>query len=217
MRYRKNVGIRLLGFFVLSLLLLGAEDGFVPLFDGRSLAGWTLVGGHGPGYVVENGRLVCPADGGGNLFTTAEYGDFIVRLDFLLAPGANNGVGIRAPLNGRTSLEGMEIQLRDDSAPDYRERQDPVKNTGSIYDVIPARTGALKPAGTWNTIEITAKGRRVQVVLNATRILDADLDAVQDPALRKRHPGLARAGGHIGFLGHGTRVEFRNIRVRRLP
>jgi Domain of Unknown Function (DUF1080) len=75
---------------------------------------------------------------------------------------------------------------------------------------VPARAGALKPAGTWNAIEITAKGRRVQVVLNGTQILDADLDAVSDPAIRQRHPGLARASGHIGFLGHGTRVEFRN-------
>ena len=216
MAYRKKVNVRWISVVLLALPLL-ADEGFTPLFDGRTLEGWTLVGGHGPGYVVEDGRLVCPADGGGNLFTKDEYSDFVLHLEFLLAPGANNGVGIRAPLNGRTSQQGMEIQLRDDTAAEYRERQQPVKNTGSVYGVIPARTGFLKPAGTWNSMEITAKGRHIQVVLNGTRILDAGLDSVKDPALLKQHPGLARPGGHIGFLGHGTRVEFRNIRIRRLP
>ena len=198
-------------------LALAADAGFTPLFNGHSLENWTLIGGHGPGYVAQDGRIVCPADGGGNLFTEGEYADFILRLEFLLAAGANNGVGIRAPLKGRISQVGMEIQLRDDTAPEYRERQQPVKNTGSIYDAIPARTGFLKPAGEWNSMEITAKGRRIQVALNGTRILDADLDSVHDPAVLKVHPGLARTSGHIGLLGHGTRVEFRNIRIRELP
>ena len=217
MRYCTDV--RPWSILVLSVALpaLALEDGFQPLFDGKSLDGWTLVGGHGPGYAAADGKIVCPADGGGNLFTKAEYGNFILRLDFLLAPGANNGVGIRAPLQGRTSRAGMEIQLRDDTNIEYRERQQPVKNTGSIYDVIPARTGYLKPAGSWNSIEITARGRQIQVVLNGTRILDANLDSVKAPAILKEHPGLARTEGHIGFLGHGTRVEFRNIRIRRLP
>ena len=211
------MGPRLALACLLALTASAGEDGFVPLYDGHSLDGWTLAGGKGRGYLAEPGRIVCPADGGGNLFTTAEFANFVLRLEFLLAPGANNGIGIRAPLEGRTSQAGMEIQLRDDPAPEYRERQQPVKFTGSVYDVIPARPGALKPAGSWNTIEIAANGRQVQVVLNGTRILDANLDAVADPALRKQHPGLARTAGHIGFLGHGTRVEFRNIRIRRLP
>ncbi|MGH9666898.1 MAG: 3-keto-disaccharide hydrolase, partial [Bryobacteraceae bacterium] len=201
----------------ISSLLLAAGDGFLPLFNGHSLAGWTLVGGKGPGYVVQEGHIVCPADGGGNLFTTAEYADFLLRLEFRMSPGANNGVGIRAPLTGRTSRQGIEIQLRDDSAPEYRERQQPVKKTGSVYDVIPAATGALKPAGIWNAMEITAKGRHIQVALNGTQILNADLDSVTDTGILRLHPGLARTSGHIGFLGHGTRIEFRNIRIHPLP
>ncbi|HTM48894.1 MAG TPA: DUF1080 domain-containing protein [Bryobacteraceae bacterium] len=198
-------------------LACAAEPGFAPLFDGRTLDGWTLVGGKGPGYRVENGLLVCPADGGGNLFTQAEYSDFVLRLDFRMAPGANNGVGIRAPLAGRTSAAGMEIQIRDDSSPVYAKAQLPVKNTGSLYDVIPARTGFTKPPGEWNAMEISARGRRLEVRLNGQPILDADLDNVKDPEVLKKHPGLARVKGHVGFLGHGTRVEFRDIRIRELP
>ena len=62
-----------------------------------------------------------------------------------------------------------------------------------------------------------AIARRIKVTLNGTVILDADLDSVKDPEVLKKHPGLARTSGHIGFLGHGALVEFRNIRVKELP
>jgi hypothetical protein len=75
----------------------------------------------------------------------------------------------------------------------------------------------LKKVGEWNEEEITADGRRVVVKLNGVTIVDADLDSVKDPEVLKKHPGLARSRGHIGFLGHETRVEFRNIRLRELP
>ncbi|MEK7409525.1 MAG: DUF1080 domain-containing protein [Acidobacteriota bacterium] len=82
--------------------------------------------------------------------------------------------------------------------------------------MIPARTGFRKPAGEWNEEEITANGRRITVKLNGVIIVDANLDIVREPEVLKKHPGLARASGHIGLLGHGTRVEFRNIRIRVL-
>jgi len=75
----------------------------------------------------------------------------------------------------------------------------------------------LKAAGEWNEMEITAAGRRLSVRLNGQSVVDANLDDVKDGALLKLHPGLRRASGHIGFLGHSTRVEFRKIRIRRLP
>jgi hypothetical protein len=199
------------------LLLQTVEPGFTPLFDGKSLKGWILVGGRGPGYVVENGILVCPAEGGGNLFTEKEYSNFILRFEFRMEPGANNGVGIRAPLQGDAAYQGMEIQILDDQHPKYKGWIKPEQHHGSIYDVIPARTGFLKPAGEWNEEEIMADGRHIRVTLNGVIILDVNLDIVREPAVLKRHPGLLRTSGHIGFLGHGTRVEFRNIRIKELP
>ena len=199
------------------LALAAAEPGFLPLFDGKTLDGWRLVGGRGPGYVVENGVLVCPANGGGNLFSQKEYANFILRFEFKLSEGGNNGIGIRAPLEGDAAFAGMEIQVLDDGAPRYRGRLKPGQYHGSVYDVFPARQGFRKPTGEWNQEEITADGRRIKVVLNGHTIVDADLDSVKDPEVLKRHPGLARKTGHIGFLGHGTRVEFRNVRVKELP
>ncbi len=193
---------------------LFAQDGFQPIFNGRDLTGWQLVGGKGPGYLVEGGVIVCPKEGGGNLFTVREYADFTLRLEFKLSPGGNNGIGIRAPLEGDAAYAGMEIQVLDHDAEVYRGKLKPTQRHGSIYDVIGAEGNALKPVGEWNQEEITARGRRITVKLNGQTIVDADLDQVKDPEVLKKHPGLARTKGHIGLLGHGTRVEFRNLAVR---
>ncbi|MFN3325032.1 MAG: DUF1080 domain-containing protein [Bryobacteraceae bacterium] len=195
-----------------------AEPGFVPLFNGTNLDGWKLVGGKGPGYLAKDAMIVCPADGGGNLFTEKEYANFVLRFEFRLSPGGNNGIGIRAPLRaGSVAYEGMEIQILDDDHERYRGRLKPTQFHGSVYDVIPARKGHLRPAGEWNEEEIVADGRRIKVTLNGTTILDADLDSVRDPKVLKNHPGLARNSGHIALLGHGTLVEFRNMRIKELP
>ena len=192
------------------------EKGFVALFDGKSLNGWKLIRGHGPGYVVKDGVLVCPADGGGNLFTEKEYSNFVFRFEFKTEPGGNNGVGVRAPLEGDAAYQGMEIQILDDGHERYKGKIKSEQHHGSIYDVIPARTGFLKPAGEWNEEEIMAEGSRIRVTLNGVIILDAELNNVREEATIKKHPGLKKKSGHIGFLGHGSLVEFRNIRIKTL-
>lgn len=192
------------------------KEGFVSIFDGKSLIGWKLVGGTGPGYLVRDGVILCPADGGGNLFTEKEYSNFAFRFEFRLEPGANNGVGIRAPYEGDAAYQGMEIQILDDQNERYKGKIRSEQHHGSVYDVIPARTGYLKPPGEWNAEEIRAEGSHIRVTLNGVIILDADLDTVREPKVHEKHPGLKRKSGHIGFLGHGSKVEFRNIKVREL-
>jgi hypothetical protein len=196
---------------------LPAEIGFVRLFDGKTLEGWKLVGGKGRGYTAEEGMIVCPADGGGNLFTEKEYANFVLRFEFRLSEGANSGIGIRAPYEGDAAYQGMEIQILDDGAERYKGRLKPEQFHGSVYGVIPARQGFRQPVGEWNQEEITADGRHIKVVLNGHVIVDANLDSVTDAEILKRHPGLGRTTGHIGFLGHGTQVEFRNLRIKELP
>jgi hypothetical protein len=193
------------------------EKSFVPLFNGRDLTGWTYGGKDkaGKGYQVENGVVFCTENDGGKLMTEKEYGDFVLRFEFKLEENSNNGIGIRAPLEGDAAYNGMEIQVLDDNGTDYKKLR-PAQYHGSIYDVVPAKRGSLKPAGQWNNEEIMAKGRHVTVTLNGNVIVDANLDDVKDPAVLKKHPGLARKSGHIGLLGHGTRVEYRNMRVKEL-
>lgn len=199
---------------------VAAEKGFTSLFNGKDLSGWKLVRPHGPGYVVEKGILVCPADGGGNLFTEKEYANFVLRLDWRLWDGGNNGVGIRAPLEGDAAYVGMEIQILDETSDKYKKDGvtilKPGQYTGSVYDVAPAKAGHVKREGAWNQYEIMADGPKIKVTLNGVVINDFDLSSVTDPAVLKKHPGLKNKSGHIGFLGHGTRVEFRNIRLKEL-
>jgi hypothetical protein len=132
-----------------------------------------------------------------------------------LEPGGNNGVGIRAPLEGDAAYNGMEIQVLDDKAPKHATIK-PWQFNGSVYNVVPAKNGTAK-IGEWNDYEITAKGRKIKVVLNGRTIVDTDLNDVHDPATIEKHPGIFRERGHVGFLGHNDYVEFRNIRIKELP
>lgn len=213
-----------LGFVLAAALLVPAcatvqgERGFVPLFDGQTLAGWKHVGGPPDGYGVKDGVIFCSPKGR-NLLTERQYGDFILRFEFKLEDGSNNGVGIRAPAEGDAAYLGMEIQILEDAAADRGKwgKLRAEQYHGSIYDLVAAKRGALKPAGQWNTEEIIAQGRHIQVTVNGQTLVDADLNEVTDPEKIRKHPGIFRERGHIGFLGHGDYLEFRNIRIRELP
>ncbi|UIR58000.1 DUF1080 domain-containing protein [Sphingobacterium sp. SRCM116780] len=192
------------------------KEGFEMLFDGTNLDKWTK----SDGYVINDEGLlwVYPnAKFGGNLYTKEEYSDFVYRFDFKLTDGANNGVGVRAPLEGDAAYEGMEIQVLDNTADIYKDLK-PYQYHGSVYGVVTAKKGQLKPVGEWNTEEIIVKGNRVKVTLNGVVIVDADIaEASKNGTLDgKDHPGLKRTSGHIAFLGHGSEVFFKNIRVKKL-
>ena len=192
------------------------EPGFTPLFDGKTLGGWKLLGKTGDGYYVRDGKIVCPPGGGGNLLSEKQYADFILRFEFKLEKGSNNGLAIRSPLQATNlAYDGMELQIIDNSAERYRDIH-PWQKHGSLYHVFPAKTGSPRPTGEWNNQEVVVQGRRVKVILNGGVILDADLDSVTDPEILAEHPGLGRTSGHIGFLGHGEPIEFRKIRIKVL-
>jgi len=193
------------------------EKGFVSLFDGKTLAGWT---GATESYKVEDGSLVCVTGSAGNLLTEKEYANFVVRFEFRLTAGANNGLGLRCPklAKGNLHLEGTELQILDDSAEKYKTLQ-PYQYHGSVYGLVPAKTGHLKPVGEWNSQEVTCDGRKIKVVLNGVTIVDADLDqaTVKGTLDGQPHPGLKRTAGHLGFLGHGDRIDVRKVRIKELP
>ena len=187
-----------------------AKEGFVSLFDGKTLKGWQ---GDVKGYVVENGTIVCKGD---NLFTAKQYANFIFRFEFKLPPAGNNGVGIRTSLKGDAAYAGMEIQILDDPDPSYKNLQ-PYQAHGSIYGVVPAKRGALKPVGQWNQEEIVADGSHIKVTVNGKVIVDADLSKIDKTIDGHEHPGLHNPKGYVGWLGHGDPVAFRNIRIKTLP
>ncbi len=189
------------------------ETGFVPLLNGKDLAGWT---GDVKHYAVENGSIVCKK-GAGILYTEKEFSDFVFRFEFKLTPGANSGIGIRVPPGGTAAYVGMEIQILDDRDPQYKDIH-PYQAHGSIYGVVPAKRDQLKPVGEWNSEEITVKGRQVTVVVNGVTVVDADIDKASTPKTidGQDHPGLKNSKGHISLLGHDSPLEFRNIRIKEL-
>jgi len=194
-----------------------SEKGFVRLLAGDSLEGWL---GALDGYELKGGVLASKAESGGFLYTEREYSDFVLRFEFKLSPGGNNGIAIRAPIGSRISRSGIEIQVLDNTAEKYKKLK-PWQFHGSVYGLVPAKRGYLKPVGEWNSQEILCQGRHIRVTLNGTVIVDADLaelDHLGEKGIDGYdHPGRYRTSGHVGFMGHRSRVEFRNFRIKELP
>jgi hypothetical protein len=210
--YKKTV---VLGIMLAAMAVLSCSCAQpTPLFNGRDLTGWK---GAMDGYTVEDGKLVClkETNFGRNLYTEREYSDFKLRFEFKLSPGANNGLGIRVPIEGNPAYDGMELQILDNSAEGYKDLR-PYQFHGSIYGVVPAKQGHLKPVGQWNRQEVIADGPHITVKLNGATIVDADLEKVATPEILKSNKGLLRPTGYIALLGHDSRVEFRNITIVEL-
>lgn len=224
-----------------------AKEGFVSLFDGKTFEGWTGAVRRDGGYLIEDGVMVCNGtpwntnppplaprfrggveeaatvcNGGGDIYTVKEYTNFILRFEFKLPPGGDNGVVIRyLPLgghdNGNPAYLGMEIQILDDSHPQYKDFP-PYLANGSIYGVVPAaKRGVLKPTGQWNKEEILADGSHIKVTINGTVVVDADLSKIDQTMDGLDHPGLHNVKGRVGFCGYGSPVAFRNLRIKELP
>jgi hypothetical protein len=192
----------------------GGEEGFEPLFNGEDLSGWT---GAVDDYEAVDGTLRCKAGQGGNLVTDEEFDNFVLRFEFNVPPGGNNGLAIRAPdAEGDLAYKAMELQILDNSAAQYAELED-YQYHGSLYGLAPAARGYLHPPDHWNYQEVVVDGDRIEVHLNGFEILNVNVaEARQKPLDGKEHPGASRTSGRIGFAGHNDPVALRNIRVKRI-
>ncbi|MDR0667851.1 MAG: DUF1080 domain-containing protein [Prevotellaceae bacterium] len=190
------------------------KEGYRILFDGTNMHEWT---GNTVDYILEDGCIsMHPSKShGGNLYTRSEFANFTFRFEFQLTPGANNGLGIRTPMEGDAAYVGMELQILDNDDPIYNDLA-PYQYHGSVYGIIPARRGFLKPVGEWNYQEVLADGDHIKITLNGTVIVDGNIREATNSGTpdKQNHPGLFNEKGHIGFLGHGSPVKFRNIRIR---
>ena len=126
-------------------------------------------------------------------------------------------MGIRAPLEGDAAYKGMEIQILDNTSSKYDDIK-PYQAHGSVYGVIAAKRGHLKPVGEWNEEEVWIKGNKIKVTLNGVVIVEGDIKKASKKGTLdgKEHPGLLNKSGYIGFLGHGSELKFRNIRIKEL-
>jgi hypothetical protein len=194
-----------------SILAKRDSSGFRSVFNGKDLSGWA---GPVDNYEVRNGAILCKPGKGGTIYTKEEYSDFVVRLEFKLPPGGNNGLAIRYPGSGDTAYVGMcELQVLDNSAEQYK-KLDPRQYHGSAYGMVAAHREFLRQVGEWNFQEVTIKGSTIKVELNGTTILETDLSKVTDFMDGKAHPGKDRKSGYFGFAGHNDPVQFRNIEIK---
>jgi hypothetical protein len=212
----RNLFVKELNGDAVSLSDQERAEGFKLLFNGKNLDNWI---GNKTDYKAEGGMLVVSSREGahGNLYTDKEYSNFIFRFEFQLTPGANNGLGIHAPLEGDAAYVGKELQILDNTAEIYKDLK-PYQYHGSVYGIIAAKQGFLKPVGEWNYQEVVVKGDDVKITLNGTVILEGNMKEASKngTADHNDHPGLLRHKGYIGFLGHGSELKFRNIRIKEL-
>ena len=190
------------------------EDGWVDLFNGKDLSGWTSQGDISA-WGVEDGELVTVKPGQGWwLRTDKMYRDFELTLDFWMPEGGNSGVGLRGSSNGDPAFTGFEVQILDTAGEDPNEH-----NCGSVYEAIVPDAMAVLPHGNWNTYHIKLMGDTLNVTLNGVKIhSDQKLDdrgyfrSPNDPL-----PLNSRATtGYISIQDHGHPFRYRNIRIKDL-
>jgi len=188
-----------------------------PLFNGRDLTGWEGAGADAAAcWTVADGVLVCTGKPGPWLRSKSQYGDFNLRLEYLLKPGGNSGVYVRVPADGAHQgreaaemaggkLSGVEVQILDDASDRYRDIQ-PYQFCGSVYAIAPARKHVCRPPGHWNSLEIDCRGTAYRVVHNGELIVDAADDEFAE--LKRRE-----IKGFFGLQNHSEEVQFRNLRI----
>ncbi len=214
----------------LALAPLGAQgDGFKPLFDGKSLAGWRgykKADAAETRWKVENGIVTIPENDGKDtrgqrdIISDATYDQFDLRWEWKVAQGGNSGLKYFV-LEDEASAIGHEYQMIDDERhPDAKIG--PHRQTAAFYDVLPAADRPLKPAGEWNSSQVIVKGKHVEHWLNGKRVLQYELDSPELKAAiaKSKFKDIARFGkpqkGHILIQDHGNAVWYRNVRIKPL-
>ncbi|MGE3525921.1 MAG: DUF1080 domain-containing protein [Gemmatimonadales bacterium] len=198
-------------------------DGWQPLFDGKTTAGWRNYGKTGPvtGWAVEDGALTRVGEGG-DIVSDSEYANFELELDWKISPKGNSGIMYRVTEDQPWSYyTGPEMQVLDDAGhPDGASR---LTAAGAAYGLYPSPPGIEKPAGEWNHVRIVVNGAHVEHWLNGTRVVEYELwspdwEARVAASKFKQWPTYGRARrGHIALQDHGDWVAYRNIRIKVLP
>lgn len=180
------------------------EQGFVSLFDGKTLNGWSVTGGNENGFIVKDNAIEWVETGAGALQSNKRYGDFTIRLEYRIEKNGNSGLQLRTPRTNRASRIGFEFQMLGDYG------REPNKNsTGSVYDVIPPLKNASEPSPEWNQVEVTLTGPKLKAILNGVVVQDMSFDDHEELKYRLRN-------GFIRLTDHNNYVAFRNIRIKEL-
>ncbi|MDX9975924.1 MAG: DUF1080 domain-containing protein [FCB group bacterium] len=180
------------------------NEGFIALFNGKNLEGWTITGENKQGFAARDGAIEWNGRGGQMLRSRDRYANYVLRLEWKIAPGKNNGLQLRTPRGGRNSKIGFEFQMLGTQFDTPNN-----ESTASLYDVQPPLADSSKPAGEWNNLEITLDGPHYKAVLNGVLVQDVNFDENEELKYRLRD-------GFIVMSDHGGYAAFRNIRLKPL-
>jgi hypothetical protein len=217
---RKTVRAEFERIEVVELRSATASD-FRPLFNGKDLTGWA---GAVENYEVRDGLLTCKPLERAVTYDPLQRRDFIARVEFRLAPGAEGGLLIRYPGGTETDATAnsmCEIQILDDTHLSCAGL-DAWNYNGSVWGLVAATRGHLEPLGEWNVQEVAVRGSTVKVELNGAVIFDTDLAPIRSFQRTGRpHPGKDRMTGFFGIqsgpgINQGN-VEFRRVEIGELP
>lgn len=199
-------------------------QGWTLLFDGATSTGWRSYkqpGFPAKGWTIENGWLkVNKAGGGGDIITSAMFGDFELSLEWIATPKANSGIIFGVAEKHDTPWQtGPEFQVIDDAGAGLSP-QDP-HSTGALYDLAaPAAGKIVKPAGEVNRARIIREGGRLRHFVNDVKVVDIRVDNGEwaSRIAGSKFKGYEGFGiqptGHIALQDHGDEVWFRNIKLR---
>lgn len=180
---------------------------FVSLFNGKDLTNWTLE--KPGGFEVADGELITRSFGAGNdIFSNKSYGNFILRLEFMLSDVGNSGVFIRCKPSDQAA--GFEVQLL---AP-WTPWRDDLHCTGSMYGHVAVTNRPDETTGKWYKMEIKCDRNIITISVNDKITTMANTDTVKT-MLNKPFSGV------IGFQGNhaekqGQFAKFRNILIQDL-
>ncbi len=180
------------------------KDGFVPLFNGKDLDGWVVMG-NPAGFAVKDGVIHSDGESGANwLRSVRQYADFVLKVEWKVSKDGNSGVFIRCAEEGYPWETGSEIQIT--NAP-----RDDAHCTGSLYGSVAVNPRPDESADKWHEFEIRCLGRQITILSDGVKVIDADCDKVE--ALKKR-PRSGYIGLQDSHAPKGSYVEYRNIRIK---
>lgn len=204
------------------------EEGWKLLFDGESMEHFKGFRKNDvpSGWQVENGTITLAGKGAGDIITKEEYGDFEFSIDWKISEGGNSGIMYHVSedsVYNNTYNSGPEMQILDDERhPDAKKGVNGNRQAGSLYDLIPLSTPAVKPAGEWNTAKLVVKDGNVEHWLNGKKVVEYTLwtpewdSMVQNSKFASMEGFGTEKEGHIALQDHGDQVWFRNIKIRPL-
>jgi len=190
--------------------LVPDQEGYLPLFNGRDLAGWKVWKNQAD-FQIQDGIVRCQRGGDGQfmLYMGQEFADFELVVEWRVSPKGNSGVFIRSPFREWPWDTGYEVQISNEQPP-----RDEMHCSGSLYGYAGVSPRPDETPERWRTYQIRAVGNRITVAVDGTQVIDFDQSTTDKTRGKQASGFIGVQDSHSG--DEGTWVEYRTIKVKPL-